>query len=144
MIMDFLRTCYRRPATIFSNDDTPIMIRWYRAPVGAKCFPQPHKYLSLDWSSAPWAALGVGENFDGKKAYANGFTPPSAAGENYFGSLLDFEQGPAFDSATNVPRDSWGLAVACGSCVSVVLMEQSGDYPILMETDGYVLTELGC
>lgn len=136
MIMDFARSSTKHDAIIFRDDSRPITIRWYNAPPGAKVFPTRHKWGHLSWYTSPWEATGVGEVYDSPDRWSNGFTPPTATGQSYFGALADFQEGPLFDGSVNVPRDDWGLAIACpGCCKDSILLETSLPY-ITMTEDG--------
>jgi hypothetical protein len=61
MIMDYLRTPYRRECRLFKDSDEVVTLRWYPAPPGAKLFPGWHRFASGDWSVRDLLWPGVGE-----------------------------------------------------------------------------------
>lgn len=113
MVMDVLRTSYKKSANYFLDSNIDATIVWYKAPLGAKIFPGPHKWGSLFWYKFPWEASGVGENYDSGYTYSKGATPPTAFGRHYFGPLEYFREGCPYDPTNVTVRDAYGLAVAC-------------------------------
>jgi hypothetical protein len=142
MVMDICRTCTDRDCSFFKDDPTVATIHWYRAPSGAKVFPVAHKINHLNWYSQPWFAGGVGENYGTPEKWNNGFTPPTSTGQNYFGPIEYFQNGAPFDSSVTIPRDTWGLAIGCGTPDCYILEEP--DYnPLILQEDGTgILKEL--
>jgi hypothetical protein len=140
--MDLARSASTRACRFFRDSGVEATIKWYRAPAGAKVFPVAHKWNHLTWYSRPWEATGVGEVYDAPDKWANGFTPPTAVGDHYFGTLQDFQEGAAFNPFNVTPRDTWGLAVGCGGIADqFVLLEQAYNPVMLTEDGGYVLLE---
>lgn len=142
MTMDVVRTCSKRLCRFFYDDTREIQIKWYRSPVNAKCFPTAHKWGHLAWYSQPWLAEGVGEVYDAKEKWSNGFTPPSATGQRFFGLLTNFQNGASFDPAVDVQRDQWGLALDCpGCCKAVILLESDSGFIALTEDNNCIAVE---
>jgi hypothetical protein len=141
--MDLARTCTTRPCQFFDDPSAPwVTIKWYRAASDAKWFPTPHKWGHLAWYSFPWEATGVGEIYGTPERWSNGFTPPTSTGQSYYGPLQYFQAGCPFDPFLTVPRDTWGLAIACtGPSDNFVLLEDAYNPVVLTEDGGYVLLE---
>lgn len=142
--MDLVRTCYDRPCAFFTDSGQLVNVHWYRAPDGAKVFPVAHKINSLYWYSFPWLAEGVGEDRSGQATYNNGFTPPTAEGQNFYGPLEYFRNGAPFDGSVNVPRDTWGLAIACTSIPDCFILEEPPCNPLILQEDGSGILKEDC
>lgn len=141
--MDVGRFAYVRECKFFRDDPRTVRIRWYRALPDAKFFPGVHRFSQLSWYSRPWEATGAGETDDPPLKWSNGFTPPSATGRIPFGSLEEFRDGCKFDALNVTARDVWGIAIACGNQVSLVLIEGPSLFPVQTEAGDYVETEEG-
>lgn len=50
LIMDEVRTPYRRRAYLDPDGKYEVTLQWYPAPPGARWFPGPHLFASADWS----------------------------------------------------------------------------------------------
>lgn len=90
------RRPYSTACRFFKDSDVEVQIKWYPCVEPVECLPFPSKINSLDWSSFPELAEGVGEvygsprTYNGAKAipYAHGLTPCKPAevfhdGEHY-------------------------------------------------------------
>jgi len=62
-VVEYGRRPYSTQCRFFSDSDEEVRIRWYPALPDAGTLPFPSKITSLDWSSWPWLASGVGEVF---------------------------------------------------------------------------------
>ncbi len=77
------RRPYTTKARLLAGSDQQFDLVWYPALASAGVLPFPSKVNSLDWSTHPWLAAGIGEvfgatrNYNGKTAlsYATGLTP---------------------------------------------------------------------
>lgn len=108
------RRPYSTACRFFKDSSQTIMIRWYPAAEPIEVLPFPSKINSLDWSSFPEIASGVGEvygesrNYNGRQAlpYAHGLTPCEPAEV--------FAQGEDFDPARPpMQRDENGFPLCC-------------------------------
>jgi hypothetical protein len=133
--MDIARTSTDRDCSFFRDNPTSATIHWYRAAPDALVFPGVHKINHLAWYSFPWQATGVGENYGTPEVWNNGFTPPTASGQHYYGPLEYFQDGAPFDSSVNIPRDTWGLAIACGT-PDCYILEEPSYAPLILQEDG--------
>ncbi len=140
--MDIARTATTRACRFFFDNGTEATINWYRAPVGAKVFPGVHKWNHLAWYARPWEATGVGEVYGSKEKYSKGFTPPTATGQAFFGSLEDMQNGASFNPLSFTPRDTWGLALAChGIADNFILLEPDYNPVLLAENGDFIVLE---
>jgi len=84
---------------LFKDDAQEVDLAWYPVADPVEVLPFPSKVNSLDWSSHPWLAAGVGEVWDeprtynGRKAlpYAVGLAPCKPAAVFIEGEVLDPE-----------------------------------------------------
>lgn len=99
-----------------------VKIAWYPVAEPVECLPFPSKINSLDWSSHPYAAAGVGEVFgadrpyNGRKAlpYAVGLTPCQPAEVFKTGEVLDESKPPQLYNADGFPLCCLNIEVARG------------------------------
>lgn len=135
--MDVARFPYDHECVMFRDGGPQVTLHWYPAPPNAKVFPASHKFNCLNWYSRPWLADGVGEIYGPRDKYNGGVTPPTVDGQDYCGTLDDFQQGPAFNPLVNVPRDVWGVATCCsdGEPINYILEEPSS-HPVILLEDG--------
>lgn len=111
-----------------------VRIRWFPALEPVECLPFPSKINSLDWSSHPWLASGVGEVFgaarpyNGKAAlpYARGLTPCAPAETFKRGEVLDVGAPPQEYNADGFPLCCLNIFTAEGG------LEWSGEAAIVL------------
>ncbi len=95
MVMDYVRTPYRRKCRLFRDSDIEVTLRWYPAPPGAKLFPGYHLFASGDWSPKDVAWEGPGEvRTDGRHWQPAG-KPTDYQGCCFAGKLEWFQNGPS-------------------------------------------------
>lgn len=143
MIMDFGRFPYDTKCRFFANEPRETDIKWYAAATTAKCFPVPHKFGQLRWVSEPWLAEGVGEVYGSPDRFNGATAPPGLVGDHYFGPVEGFQQGLNYDPEVITPRNNFGLALGClpADMAAVMLMEEFGEPPVLMEDQSFILLE---
>jgi len=134
MACDFVRSCYTRQCNFFTGGGNPLTIRWYRCPPGAKPLPFPSSFMSLNWNPRPYEMTGIGEIWTGPPKWSNGRTPPTARGQSPFGPPVFFADGQPWNpDGPVIPRDPWGLAVACTGMAPPELVGVKGDLGISSE-----------
>lgn len=112
------RRPYSTDARFFKDSDQVVRIRWYPVTEPVEVLPFPSKINSLDWSSHPWLAEGVGEvygeprPYNGAKAlpYAVGLTPCKPAAVFVEGEVLDPDAPPQVYNLDQFPAcclDKW-------------------------------------
>jgi hypothetical protein len=99
MVMDIIRTCYRRKARIFSDSDREVTIEWFPAPEGAEWFPLPSKFGSRSWhdKADPWPRLG--EVQGSPRIYCKKEKSPPYKGKCYVGDDSWWSNGIPYAAA---------------------------------------------
>ena len=133
---EIMRSCYTRQCQFYTGGGRPSVIRWYRAPPGAKCLPFPSSIMSWNWSPKPYPPNPIGEINTAPATWSNGRTPPTARGQHWFGPPEWFEFGQPWNpSGPEYPRDPFGLAVACTGMPAPELGVVDGSLSISAEGD---------
>lgn len=103
MIMDVIRTPYRRKARIFKDSDKEVTLSWYFAPQGAKFFPFPHLWGSADWldKEDEWPRLG--EVKDPPRRWAKGGSTLPYLGQCFCGDPEWYRTGVPYSPAPTPP-----------------------------------------
>jgi hypothetical protein len=89
-------------------------VKWYPVAEPVECLPFPCKINSLDWSSFPELAAGVGEVYGSPRAYNGAKAIPYARGLTPCEPAEVFADGDTYDP-TRPPQkyDELGLALCC-------------------------------
>lgn len=112
--MDIARRPYSTDARFFSDSEEVVRIRWYPVAEPVECLPFPSKVNSLDWSSHPYLARGVGEVYGVARPYNAAEAVPYARGLDPCKPAEVFANGEAFDpDAPPQEYDERGLPICC-------------------------------
>jgi hypothetical protein len=112
MVMDMLRSAYTVTMKLLNGDDhSPVAVRWFRADPGARFFPGPTPFRSLNWEdpkqirelgeqslARPWV---VGENSEGYR------------GRNFCGDLQAWHTGGVSGVDPDITTDAEGRCPDC-------------------------------
>lgn len=114
--MDVRRTCFVEPWFFGQGDDTAASVRWYVAPVGARCYPTFHAFGCLDWwdGLSPLAARPGPVQFE-RGTYDKGTTNPEFKGQSACGSVDWYQNGVPSPVPPSPPRDPSGYPFCCGN-----------------------------
>jgi hypothetical protein len=132
MVMDLLRSCYKRPVRYVAGDPSQkVLATWYFTAPTAKAFPSFHAFGSQNWDSVHPTPTTLGDDANTKPIYYKGGRLNRSAGQEFAGPLEYFQNGapaPAF-----LPRGFDGTPVSClsppfgkaggGACVPVMLAQ---------------------
>lgn len=83
MGFDFLRSCYRTFATLYSDSDTPVAVRWYWCDSDAQAYPFPHFMNSLNWGEE--TGIEPGEEVGSGRPWNDGRNTSGGSGQMFCG-----------------------------------------------------------
>lgn len=121
-MVEYGRRPYSTDCRFFKDSDEVVRIKWYPALPDAGVLPFPSKITSLDWSSWPWLAEGVGEVFKpsrgptllGDRPFNHAQPIPYAKGIEPCQGAEVFAQGEEFDpDAPPQQYDELGFPLCC-------------------------------
>ena len=145
----------------FREDNRTVRIRWYPVTLPVECLPFPSKINSLDWSSHPWLADGVGEvfgsdrDYNAAKAlpYALGLTPCEPAEVFHLGETFDPDRPPQVYNEDQFPLCCLDIATAAGgvmfdgtatvTLISIVVLPIYGSCAFAITQPTFPLAMLG-
>ena len=97
MIMDYLRTCYRSKMRLFRDrPDIETIGRWMFCPPGAKPLPFAHPFASQVWDPDREKLDPLVGEVPGYLGNTDGFASERYLGQNYCGTVYDWQNGSLF------------------------------------------------
>lgn len=117
--MDIARRPYSTDARFFKDSDTVTRVRWYPVAEPVEVLPFPSKINSLDWSSFPWLAEGVGEVFGPAREYNGAKALPYAVGLTPCQPASVFLEGEHYDPA--LPPQSYNSDHFPSCCLNITV-----------------------
>jgi hypothetical protein len=112
MVMDLLRSCYRRPIRYVAGDvSITSPATWFFAKETALPFPGPHSFGSQNWDSDHPFDPAIGEKGSSKGTYYNGRPLNRSDGRNFAGPKGFFLAG--CDTPANLPRGTDATPLIC-------------------------------
>lgn len=117
--MDFIRRTYKTRMKLSNNSDVLTPVRWFRAAPGAKLFPRPHFFSSIDWDglkasdpeSRAWT--GLGEQDGEPRTFWTGSNVNAVPGTNFCGAPELFLRGRTVGVDPTWVTDANGLSACC-------------------------------
>jgi hypothetical protein len=112
--VDIARRPYSTDARFHKESDQVVRIRWYPAAEPVEVLPFPSKINSLDWSSHPYLAAGVGEVYGVPRPYNAAAAIPYARGLAPCQPAAVFTDGEELDpDAPPQLYDDLGFPLCC-------------------------------
>lgn len=120
--MDGLRNGYRKPMRFWLDDDTTVMVRWFRTEPNAKVFTDPSYFRSSLWEKYSWVTP-VGETKSDPLVHDRGLDTVGYWGDHYCGRQAAIQYGGVHGIDSPITTNADG---SCDCCDTANQTEANG------------------
>lgn len=141
--MDLGRVGFDCKMRFFRDNPLEIDVRWFPAPVGAKWFPDWHRFGNGDLASLDSQWFGIGQ-VEGSRKHTDDFhIPPNVTGQAFLGTLEQYQEGTIFPGVPLMCQDD-GQCPGCGpvapDCAAFGLLHPTLKLTIISVTSTKLVT----